>query len=673
MSFGLMNAPATFQALMNETFRGLLRRYVLVFFDDILVYSQTWEEHLLHLERVLSILANEQLYANKKKCNFGRTKIEYLGHVISAQGVAVDPSKVDSVTSWPVPTNIRGVRGFLGLTGYYRKFVKGYRKIAQPLTELTKKDNFRWTEEAHRAFDTLKICLTHTPVLALPRFDEEFRLECDASGSGIRAILVQNNRPVAYFSKSLSGKNLMKSTYEKELMAVVLAVQHWRPYLLGRHFVVQTGHKSLKQLLQQKVINGNQQDWLAKLLGYNFDIVYKSGKENRGADSLSRRDDDGEINILVYFPFWAYCQAIAAETQEDARLKKIVAELQEDPASHPSYSYSQNTLFYGNRLVVAETSGWIPQLLQEFHASPQGGHSGFYKTYRRLAENLYWKGMKGTVQRFVRSCDVCQRQKYLTSSPARLLQPLPVPERIWDDLSLDFITGLPKSQGFETIMVVVGRLSKYVHFVPLKHPFTARSVAELFVKEIVRLHGVPNSLVSDRDPLFMSQFWQEFFKLQGTKLQMSTAYHPQSDGQTEVVNRCLETYLRCFIADQPKVWVRWLSWAEYWFNTNFHEASQATPFEIVYGRKPPTLIRRGIAEVRVEAVQREITERDEALKQLQTHLARAQERMKLLADNKRTERNFDVGDCVFLKLRPHRQHLVVSRINPKLAARYYGP
>jgi len=439
-------------------------------------------------------------------------------HVISAQGVAVDPSKVDSVTSWPVPTNIRGVRGFLGLTRYYRKFVKGYGKIAQPLTELTKKDNFRWTEEAHRAFDTLKICLTHTPVLALPRFDEEFRLECDASGSGIRAILVQNNRPVAYFSKSLSGKNLMKSTYEKELMAVVLAVQHWRPYLLGRHLVVQTDHKSLKQLLQQKVINGNQQDWLAKLLGYNFDIVYKPGKENRRADSLSRRDDDGEINTLVYFPFWADWQAIAAETREDARLKKIVAELQEDPASHPGYSYSQNTLFYGNRLVVAETSGWIPQLLQEFHASPQGGYSGFYKTYRRFAENLYWKGMKGTVQRFVRSCDVCQRQKYLTSSPAGLLQPLPVPERIWDDLSLDFITGLPKLQDFETIMVVVDRLSKYVHFVPLKHPFTARSVAELFVKEIVRLHGVPNSLVSDRDPLFMSQFWQEFFKLQGTKL-----------------------------------------------------------------------------------------------------------------------------------------------------------
>ena len=152
---------------------------------------------------------------------------------------------------------------------------------------------------------------------------------------------------------------------------------------------MQTDHKSLKQLLQQKVINGNQQDWLAKLLGYNFDIVYKPGKENRRADSLSRRDDDGEINTLVYFPFWADWQAIAAETQEDARLKKIVAELQEDPASHPGYSYSQNTLFYGNRLVVAETSGWIPQLLQEFHASLQGGHSGFYKTYRRLAKNLY--------------------------------------------------------------------------------------------------------------------------------------------------------------------------------------------------------------------------------------------------------------------------------------------
>jgi hypothetical protein len=280
--------------------------------------------------------------------------------------------------------------------------------------------------------------------------------------------------------------------------------------------------------------------------------------------------------------------------------------------------------------------------------------------------------MKNTVQDFVKGCDVCQRQKYMASSPGGLLQPLPVPDRIWEDLSMDFITGLPKSKGYEAILVVVDRLSKYAHFVPLKHPYTARVIAEVFVKELVRLHGVPLSIVSDRDPIFMSNFWQELFKLQGTKLKVSTAYHPETDGQTEVVNRCLETYLRCFIADQPKTWSNWMAWAEYWFNTSFSASTGKTPYEIVYGRVPPTLTRWVQGEIRVEAIQKELLDRDEAIKQLREQLLKAQDRMKQLADRKRCDRSFEVGEWVFVKLRAHRQQSVVSRIHAKLAARYYG-
>jgi hypothetical protein len=673
MPFGLMNAPATFQAIMNDIFRPFLRRFVLVFFDDILVYSKNMTEHQNHLKQVMIVLMTNSFVANATKCKFGSQQIDYLGHIISGEGVAVDPSKIQCILDWPVPKTVKGVRGFLGLTGYYRKFIKDYGKLAKPLTELTKKDNFSWGEEAQRAFDELKIKLTTAPVLALPDFTKGFVIECDASGVGLGAILMQEKRPIAYFSKALGTRNLTKSAYEKELMAMVLAIQHWRPYLLGRKFVVSTDQKSLKQLLQQRIATAEQQNWAAKLLGYDFDIVYKQGKLNKGADALSRMNEEAELKAITSYWQWDQEQQWLDEVRSDEKLQKIIADLQQDPNCRPGFEHKQGVLIYEGRLVIASNSALIPKLLQEFHSTPQGGHSGFYKTYRRIAANVYWVGMKNRIQEFVRSCDICQRQKYLTSSPGGLLQPLPIPSQIWEDISIDFITGLPKARGYEAILVVVDRLSKYSHFIPLKHPYTARSLAEVFSKEIVKLHGIPLSIVSDRDPIFMSSFWREIFKMQGTQLKMSTTYHPESDGQTEVVNRCLETYLRCFIADQPKTWINWVHWAEYWFNTTFHSATEKTPFEIVYGRLVPVMTRWLQGETRVAAVQKDLIDRDECLRQLKTQLLRAQERMKHQADKKRTERCFAVGEWVFVKLRAHRQNSVVTRINAKLAARYFGP
>lgn len=519
----------------------------------------------------------------------------------------------------------------------------------------------------------LKICLTSAPVLALPDFDKDFVIECDASRHGIGAILMQEKRPIAYFSKALGVRNLTKSAYEKELMAVVLAIQHWRPYLLGRKFIVSTDQKSLKQLLQQRVVTAEQQNWSAKLLGYDFEIVYKPGNLNRGADALSRVNEEGGLCQIHTRIQWEEEEIVKREAATDPQLQQIIKDLQIDETSRPGYEFRQGVLLYEGRLVLSKHSTLIPRMLEEFHTTPQGGHSGFYRTYRRLAANLYWIGMKNTIQDFVKGCDVCQRQKYMASSPGGLLQPLPIPDRIWEDLSMDFITGLPKSKGYEAILVVVDRLSKYAHFVPLKHPYTARVIAEVFVKEVVRLHGIPLSIVSDRDPIFMSNFWQELFKLQGTKLKVSTAYHPETDGQTEVVNRCLETYLRCFIADQPKTWSMWMAWAEYWFNTSFNVSTGKTPYEVVYGRVPPTLTRWVQGEIRVEAVQRELLDRDEAIKQLREQLLKAQDRMKQLADRKRCDRSFEEGEWVFVKLRAHRQQSVVSRIHAKLAARYFGP
>ncbi|KAK7286582.1 hypothetical protein RJT34_21675 [Clitoria ternatea] len=672
MPFGLTNAPATFQCVMNSTLKPFLRRFVLVFFDDILIYSSTWESHLLHLRAVLTKLQEQSLFANQKKCSFGQTEVAYLGHIITKNGVSMDPKKIEAILQWPRPKNVKALGGFLGLTGYYRRFICNYGKIARPLTDLLKKENFAWTETSTTAFKQLQKAVTSAPVLAMPDFSKQFEIECDASGKGIGAVLTQDKKPIAFFSKGLADSSLTKSVYEKELMALVLAIQHWRPYLLGKKFTVFTDQKSLRYLLEQRITTQNQQNWLAKLLGYEFEIVYKVRASNKVADALSRIEEDKELQGISR-PFWQDITSIDEEVHNDGDLKKIRTALQQDPNSHQHYTLEHDRLHYKGRLVLSATSSWIPKLLHEFHTSPTGGHSGIYRTYRRMAQSLYWIGMKNTVTQYVAACHVCQRSKYQTSSPAGLLQPLPIPNAIWEEISMDFIVGLPRSKGFDAIMVVVDRLSKYGHFVLIKHPYSAKSIAELFVKEIIRLHGIPISIVSDRDPTFISHFWQELFRLQGTQLKMSTAYHPETDGQTEVLNRTLETYLRCFSSEQPKVWAEFIPWAEYWYNTSFQASAQSTPFEIVYGRPPPSLTRFILGETLVEAVAQDLKNRDEAIIQLRFHLKRAQDQMTHYANAHRKFMEFQPGDYVYLKIRPHRQTSMPTKLHPKLSARYYGP
>jgi transposase InsO family protein len=404
----------------------------------------------------------------------------------------------------------------------------------------------------------------------MPNFSIPFEIECDAAGRGIGAVLMQNKQPIAYFSKALSDNNLSKSVYEKELMALVHAIQHWRHYLLGKEFVVYTDHRSLKHFLQQRISSPDQQCWLAKLLGL----------ENKAADALSRCYDDGELVSMVYSPMWFDKESILEEIAQDEGIQRHTAEVLKNSEAKPDFTVHQGVLLYQGRLVIGAKSTLIPKLLKEFHETPIGGHSGFLRTYRHVAENLYWVGMQKTIGDYVRACDICQRHKYETTTPGGLLQPLPIPNAVWEDISIDFITGLPKSKGFEAVLVVVDRLSKYSHFILMKHPYTAKTVAEAFVREVIRLHGVPNSIVSDRDPLFVSHFWRELFKMQGTTLRMSTSYHPETDGQTEVINRCLESYLRCFAAEQPKTWASWVPWAEYWYNTTYHVSVGKSPFEV---------------------------------------------------------------------------------------------
>ncbi|KAK8921716.1 hypothetical protein KSP39_PZI020354 [Platanthera zijinensis] len=278
----------------------------------------SWEDHLEHVRTVLTILRDHKLYAKRSKCSFGQPEVEYLGHLVSAHGVQADPKKIPSMVDWPPPMTVRALRGFLGLTGYYRRFVKDYDKIARPLTQLLQKDAFHWSSEAEVAFQSLKAAMTTTPVLALPDFSKTFVVEADASGIGIGAVLIQEGRPLAYFSKALAPRTLGLSTYEKEMLAILHAVALWRPYLLGRHFQIRTDHQSLKHFLEQRLASPLQQKWLTKLLGYDYEIVYKQGKENVVADALSRLPESSLSHISG--PVIESLEEIQAEVQQDPDL-----------------------------------------------------------------------------------------------------------------------------------------------------------------------------------------------------------------------------------------------------------------------------------------------------------------------------------------------------------------
>ena len=399
--------------------------------------------------------------------------------------MCTDPAKVEAVQSWPLPTSVRALRGFLGLTGYYRKFVKDYGSIARPLTLMLRKNAFQWSEAAHNAFAQLRHALTTTTVLALPNFSLPFEVECDASDLGIGAVLQQEGRPVAFFSRPLAARHLKLPAYEKELVGLAKAIQHWRPYLWGRRFLIRTDHYSLKFLLDQRIVTYPQQHWLSKLMGYDFSVEYRSGRENTVADALSRCHENPATIHAVSSPSTPYLQAVREAIQRSTALRSMRDEILAGERG-PHWSVKDGLILFRNHILVPVDADLQETLLAAFH---NPFHEGYQKTLHRLSSEFFWPGIKNDVRDFVRNCPTCQHAKTESLHPVGLLQPLPIPEHVWTDISMDFVEGLPLSRGKSVLLVVVDRFSKYVHLVPLSHPYTAISIARLFFDNIVRLHG----------------------------------------------------------------------------------------------------------------------------------------------------------------------------------------
>ncbi|KAL0549484.1 hypothetical protein IC582_013967 [Cucumis melo] len=682
MSFGLTNAPAVFMDLMNRVFREFLDTFVIVFIDDILIYSKTEAEHEGHLRMVLQTLRDNKLYAKFSKCEFWLKQVSFLGHVVSKAGVSVDPAKIEAVTGWTRPSTVSEVRSFLGLAGYYRRFVENFSRIATPLTQLTRKGApFVWSKACEDSFQTLKQKLVTAPVLTVPDGSGSFVIYSDASKKGLGCVLMQQGKVVAYASRQLKSHEQNYPTHDLELAAVVFALKIWRHYLYGEKIQIFTDHKSLKYFFTQKELNMRQRRWLELVKDYDCEILYHPGKANVVADALSRKVSHSAALITRQAPLHRDLEraeiavSVGAVTMQLAQLtvqptlrQRIIDAQSNDPylvekrglaeagqTAEFSLSSDGGLLFEG-RLCVPSDGVIKTELLSEAHSSPFSMHPGSTKMYQDLKRVYWWRNMKREVAEFVSKCLVCQQVKAPRQKPAGLLQPL----------------SIRNGSGRALIWVVVDRLTKSAHFVPGKSTYTASKWAQLYMSEIVRLHGVPVSIVSDRDARFTSKFWKGLQTAMGTRLDFSTAFHPQTDGQTERLNQVLEDMLRACALEFPGSWDSHLHLMEFAYNNSYQATIGMAPFEALYGRCCRSPVCWGeVGEQRLMGPEL-VQSTNEAIQKIRSRMHTAQSRQKSYADVRRKDLEFEMGDKVFLKVAPMKGVLRFER-RGKLSPRFVGP
>ncbi|KAJ9545341.1 hypothetical protein OSB04_025048 [Centaurea solstitialis] len=673
--FGLTNAPTVFMDLMNRVCRPFLDKSVIVFIDDILVYSKDKAEHERHLREVLKVLRDEKLYAKFSKCEFWLHEVQFLGHVVSRDGIKVDPAKIEAMMNWKSPTNPSEIRSFLGLAGYYRRFTQDFSKIASPLTVLTKKNaKFLWSDKQEEAFRTLKEKLCQAPVLALPDGTEDFIVYSDASKMGLGCVLMQRGKVISYASRQLKDHGKNYSVHDLELAAVVFALKLWRHYLYGTKCTLFTDHKSLQHIFDQKELNMRQRRWLELLKGYDYDLLYHPGKANVVADALSRKNHgDGfgvTLNrISVVSSLMEKIKASQMESLREENLKNEVMVKQKELLTEDSRGLK---LFQG-RIWVPKIGGNRELLLDEAHKSKYSIHPGSTKMYRDLKSNYWWPVMKLDVASYVEKCVTCLQVKAEHQKPYGSLQPLEIPEWKWEHITMDFVTKLPRTlRGHDTIWVIVDRLTKSAHFLEMRETLPMDKLAKLYIDEVVRRHGVPLSIVSDRDSRFTSRFWDGLQEGLGTKLKLSTAYHPQTDGQSERTIQTLEDMLRSCIIDFGGNWDTHLPLVEFAYNNSYHSSIGMAPFEALYGRKcrtPTCWIEAGEKQFAGPEIIQETTDK---VKSIRERLRTAQDRQKSYADKKRRPMDFQLGDRVMLKVSPWKGIIRFGK-RGKLSPCFLGP
>ena len=698
MPFGLCNAPSTFQAFINDVLREYLDVFCSAYLDDILIYSDTKEEHIDHVGKVLEKLQQAGLYLDINKCEFHTKQVKYLGLIITTEGLKMDPQKVETVRNWKAPRCVKDVQAFLGFANFYRRFVHGYSRIAAPLSNLTRTEQksfmFPWALDSpeQKAFEELKEAFTTAPVLAHFDPNKETWVETDASDYVVAAVLSQKDdqgvlRPVAFMSKKMSPQECNYEIYDKELLAIIRAFEEWHPELAGTPvddpIKILTDHKNLEYFMTTKQLNRRQARWAEFLSEFNFRITYRPGKQGTKPDSLTRRSGDlpeNDTDDRKQHQHQVLLKARHLETgiQQALNLAPLLLDevpqtvcslaamvydlgergidgeelLEESPptASEPSVEepieeltddsitesdiilkvkdsyekddtlqriiHAKNTgqrripqdlikeglrlelgdcqledglLYVRRRLYVPDNAELKTQIIKFIHDSPPSGHAGRAATYDRVSTHYYWPGMTSTVSRFVGNCHVCKRSKSYREGKHGLLKPLPVPDKYWEDISVDFITPLPicKRYGrdYQHVMVVVDRLTKKKKFVALDS-LEVEAVVQAFLEWIWREEGYPSTIISDRGTQFIAHFWQRLCARIGTKPKLSTAFHPETDGQTENANSALKQYLRAYVSYNQEDWVDFLPIAEFEANSAKSASTGVAPFLATKGYMP---------------------------------------------------------------------------------------
>ncbi|GJY78027.1 putative reverse transcriptase domain-containing protein [Tanacetum coccineum] len=600
MPFGLTNAPAVFMDLMNRVCKPYLDKFVIVFIDDILIYSKNKQEHEEHLKQILELLKKEELYAKFSKCEFWISKVLFLGHMIDSEGIHVDPAKIESIKDWTSPKSPTEIRQFLGLAGYYRRFIEGFSKIAKPMTKLTqKKVKFEWGDKQEAAFQLLKQKLCSAPILALPEGSEDFIAYCDASKKGLGAVLMQREKVISYASRQLKIHEKNYTTHDLELGAVVFALKIWRHYLYGTKCTVFTDHKSLQHILDQKELNMRQRRWLELLSDYDCDIRYHPGKANVVADALSRKEREPPLRVralVMTISLNLPKQILNAQTEarkpENIKNEDVGGMLVENAKNSEAIRTEKLEPRTDGTLCLNGRS-WLPcygdlwtVIMHESHKSKYSIHPGSDKMYQDMKKLYWWPNMKADIATYVSKCLTCAKVKAEHQRPSGLLVQPKIPEWKWDNITMDFVTKLPKSsQGYDTIWVIVDRLTKSAIFTPMRETNPMDKLARIYLKEVVMRHGIPVSIICDSYPRFASNFWRSLQNALGTNLDMSTTYHPQTDGQSERTIQTLEDMLRACAIDFGKGWVNHFPLVEFSYNNSYHASIKAAPFEALYGRK----------------------------------------------------------------------------------------